>query len=254
MCLGRAQPIPGRTVHRAEVTRAKAKILLQCDRGSDREAQGTGFLEEATGDRNTKRTRGSEPGKAGRARAYRVDPHGATVRQVRSAPSSQARASSANTGEPKCLAVPCPQPRNRSLLWEETSCPPCPPPRDRQLAVPKTSRGGGRAVTREEVMSTTSVRSNLAWEHWSHRKLSGRTPTSLNLRKMPLAAEGRKGWRELSRRPAAQVGVTANPGRDGEPQTRAVYRDWRRQTEGQRGKAQGRYYLVYTEESEAEFK
>lgn len=65
---------------------------------------------------------------------------------------------------------------------------------------------------------------------------------------------GRKGWRELSRRPAAQVGVTANPGRDGEPQTQAVYRDWRRQTEGQRGKAQGRYYLVYTEESEAEFK
>lgn len=114
-------------MHRAEVTRAKAKILLQCDRGSDREAQGTGFLEEATGDRNTKRTRGSEPGKAGRARAYRVDPHGATVRQVRSAPSSQARASSANTGETKCLAVPCPQPRNRSLLWEETSCPPCPP-------------------------------------------------------------------------------------------------------------------------------
>lgn len=103
-------------------------------------------------------------------------------------------------------------------------------------------------------MSTTSVRSNLAWEHWSHRKLSGRTLISLNLRKMPLAAEGRKGWRELSRRPAAQVGVTANPGRDGEPQTRAVYRDWRRQTEGQRGKAQGRYYLVYTEESEAEFK
>lgn len=148
-------------------------------------------------------------------------------------------------------ALPCPAPSQgiEACCGRKPLAPPA-PPRDRQLAVPKTSRGGGRAVTREEVMSTTSVRSNLAWEHWSHRKLSGRTP----LRKMPLAAEGRKGWRELSRRPAAQVGVTANPGRDGEPQTRAVYRDWRRQTEGQRGKAQGRYYLVYTEESEAEFK
>lgn len=147
MCLGRAQPIPGHTVHQAEVTRAKAKILLQCDRGSDREAQGTGFLEEATGDRNTKRTRGSEPGKAGRARAYRVDPHGATVRQVRSAPSSQARASSANTGETKCLAVPCPQPRNRSLLWEETSFPPCPPPPETASLLCPRLRGVGAGLS-----------------------------------------------------------------------------------------------------------
>lgn len=65
-------------------------------------------------------------------------------------------------------------------------------PRDRQFVVPKTSGGGGRAVSREEVMRTTLVRINPAWEQRSHRKLSSRTSISLNSRKMPLAAEGRK--------------------------------------------------------------
>lgn len=66
---------------------------------------------------------------------------------------------------------------------------------------------GGRAITRDKVMGThwaTLGRVNPATEPLE--AFQRRVTISLNFRNMSVAAEGRTGWRELNRRPGAQVG------------------------------------------------
>lgn len=102
--------------------------------------------------------------------------------------SSQARASSTNTGGPK---RPCPL--IASVLWLRLQ--------------EVTWEAGGRAVTRDKVMGipwTTLVRVNPATEPLE--AFQRRVTISMSFRNMCAAAEGRMGWRELSRRPGAQVG------------------------------------------------
>lgn len=75
-----------------KVTIAKA-ISLQCDGGSDRQAQRKGFLEEVTWDPHTKEQ--EQARQARRRGTHTVKPPGAR------GDCSQARAGSTNTEEPK---------------------------------------------------------------------------------------------------------------------------------------------------------